>query len=59
MTRTKSAVAGDQGFLRAQEGFAAANPWCSARKLIAKSHFPMLEIPEDMAKLIESFVAQE
>lgn len=49
----------DQGFLQVQERFAAANPWFSVRKLNAKSHFPMLEVPEDMAKLIESFVAQK
>ncbi len=49
----------DPGFLQAQETFAAANPWFSVRKLNAKSHFPMLEVPEDMANAIESFIAQK
>jgi len=48
----------DPGYLQAQEAFATANGWFSVRKLNAKSHFPMLEVPEDMAKAIESFVAQ-
>lgn len=47
---------GDPGFLAAQEKFAAANPWFSVRKLDAKSHFPMLEVPREMAEAIESFV---
>ncbi len=46
----------DPGFLQAQETFAAANPWFTVRKLNAKSHFPMLELPEDMANAIESFL---
>ena len=49
----------DPGFLQAQETFAVANPWFSVQKLNAKSHFPMLEVPEDMAKVIESFVSQK
>ena len=48
----------DPGFLQTQETFAAANPWFSVRRLNAKSHFPMLEVPEEMANAIESFVAQ-
>ncbi len=45
-------------FLHAQEMFAAANPWFTVRKLNAKSHFPMLEVPGDLANLIESLLAQ-
>lgn len=50
------AQSADPGFLQAQETFAAANPWFSVRKLNAKSHFPMLEVPEEMANTIERFV---
>jgi pimeloyl-ACP methyl ester carboxylesterase len=46
----------DPGFLQAQEAFAATNPWFSVRRLNAKSHFPMLEVPADMAHAIDSFV---
>lgn len=49
----------DPEFLQAQEKFAEANPWFTVRKLNAKSHFPMLELPQDMANAIESFVAQK
>ena len=48
----------DPGFFQAQEGFAEAHPWFTVRKLNAKSHFPMLEVPADMATAIESFVAK-
>ncbi len=48
----------DSEFLQAQEKFAEANPWFAVRKLNAESHFPMLELPEDMANAIESFVAK-
>ena len=45
-------------FLHAQEMFAAAHPWFTVGKLNAKSHFPMLEVPEDIENAIESFLAQ-
>ncbi|MGH7961428.1 MAG: alpha/beta fold hydrolase [Candidatus Binatia bacterium] len=48
----------DPGFFQAQEGCAAAHPWFTVRKLNAKSHFPTLEVPTDMATIIESFVAK-
>jgi pimeloyl-ACP methyl ester carboxylesterase len=48
----------DPGFFQAQEGFAAAHSWFTVRKLNASSHFPMLEVPVDMASAIESFVAK-
>lgn len=48
----------DPRFLQAQEAFATANPWFSVRRLNAKSHFPMLEVPTDIANAIESFVGQ-
>jgi len=48
----------DSAFHEAQEMFAEANRWFSVRKLNARSHFPILEIPEYMAGVIESFIAQ-
>jgi pimeloyl-ACP methyl ester carboxylesterase len=48
----------DPGFLQAQETFAASNPWFSVRKLNAKSHFPMLEVPQEMANIIETFIKE-
>ncbi len=46
----------DPGFLQAQEMFAAAHRWFTVRRLNAKSHFPMLELPDEMANAIESFL---
>ncbi len=48
----------DPEFLHAQEIFAESHSWFTVRKLNAKSHFPMLEIPQDMSDVIESFVEQ-
>lgn len=48
----------DASFLAAQEAFAASHPWFSVRKLDATSHFPMVEVPGEMASAIESFVAR-
>lgn len=47
----------DPAFQIAQEAFAIENPWFNAVKLDARSHFPMFEIPEDMARIIEEFTA--
>ena len=41
----------------AQEEFAVSHPWFEPHRLSARSHFPMLEIPEEIARLIEAFVA--
>jgi pimeloyl-ACP methyl ester carboxylesterase len=49
----------DSGFLQAQQAFAAANPWFSVRRLAAKSHFPMLEVPQEIAGAIESLLAHQ
>lgn len=48
----------DPGFLQAQQAFAAAQPWFTVRKLAARSHFPMLERAQEVAGLIEDFVAR-
>lgn len=46
----------DPGYLAAQHSFSAAHPWFEVRKLDARSHFPMLEVPDEMAAVIEAFV---
>jgi pimeloyl-ACP methyl ester carboxylesterase len=47
----------DDDVLAAQQGYAAGHPWFSVTRLDARSHFPMFEVPEDMAREIETFVA--
>lgn len=49
----------DPGYLEAQEAFAAEHPWFQVCRLPARSHFPMLEVPEVVAAEIEHFVASE
>ncbi len=49
---------GDPDFLRAQEDFAEEHEWFEVRRLEAHSHFPMLEVPEDLAVAIEEFVVR-
>jgi pimeloyl-ACP methyl ester carboxylesterase len=46
----------DDGYLAAQQAYAKAHPWFSVHRLEARSHFPMLEAPEDMAALVEQHV---
>jgi pimeloyl-ACP methyl ester carboxylesterase len=48
---------GDPGYLAAQQSFAAAHPWFHVSKLEARSHFPMYEVPDEMAAAIETFAA--
>jgi pimeloyl-ACP methyl ester carboxylesterase len=45
----------DPGYLAMQESFRAANPWFHVRKLQARSHFPLLEAPDEVATAIERF----
>jgi pimeloyl-ACP methyl ester carboxylesterase len=47
----------DPGYLDAQRAFADEHPWFSVRKLEARSHFPMLEVPDEMGAVIENFVS--
>jgi pimeloyl-ACP methyl ester carboxylesterase len=44
-------------YLTEQQAFAAGHPWFRARRLKASSHFPMFEVPDEMAGAIEQFVA--
>lgn len=47
---------GDDGYLSAQQRFAEDNPWFEVQRLDAVSHFPMLEVPRDLASATEDFV---
>ena len=47
----------DPGYLAAQRSFAAEHPWLDVAKLEARSHFPMLEVPNEMATRIDEFIA--
>lgn len=47
----------DPGYLAAQQSFAADHDWFQVSKLDARSHFPMYEVPDEMAEAIERFVA--
>lgn len=47
----------DPAYLAAQELFAAEHPWFSVRRLEARSHFPTIEVPEQVQKHIEGFIA--
>jgi pimeloyl-ACP methyl ester carboxylesterase len=44
-------------YLTAQQAFAAGHPWFRVRRLNAASHFPMFEVPDEMAAAIEHFAA--
>jgi pimeloyl-ACP methyl ester carboxylesterase len=46
----------DPEYLAAQRQFAAEHRWFQVRKLHARTHFPMFEVPADMAAAIESFL---
>ncbi len=45
----------DARYFGAQHSFAAEHPWFQVRKLAARSHFPMFEVPEEMAAAIGEF----
>jgi pimeloyl-ACP methyl ester carboxylesterase len=47
----------DPGYKAMQEVFACENPWFHVHKLNARSHFPMFEVPQEMAEAIEKFVS--
>jgi len=46
----------DSRYLAAQEYFASSHSWFRVRRLTARSHFPMFDIPDAIAKAIEAFV---
>ncbi len=45
----------DPAALSAQKAFAATHPWFRAKKLKSRSHFPMFEVPEQIATEIAEF----
>jgi pimeloyl-ACP methyl ester carboxylesterase len=47
----------DPDYLAAQQAFAAEHPWFHVQRLPAKSHYPMIEVPEVVATAIEQFVS--
>lgn len=49
----------DPVFYQAQQAFAESNPWFQVERVNAISHFPMLEIPEELAEAIERFVSAD
>ncbi len=47
----------DPGFLAAQQDYEASHAWFAVRRLEASSHFPSLEVPRDLAAILEAFAA--
>ncbi|MDY7228930.1 alpha/beta fold hydrolase [Hyalangium rubrum] len=47
----------DPAYLMAQQSFAAEHPWFHVARLNARSHFPALEVPAEVAEHIERFLA--
>jgi pimeloyl-ACP methyl ester carboxylesterase len=47
----------DESYLEAQEEFAVKNTWFHVKRLHAHSHFPMFEVPDELAQAIEEFAA--
>lgn len=47
----------DPGYLAAQQRFGVAHTWFQVRKVQARSHFPIMEAPDEIATLIDRFIA--
>lgn len=45
----------DDAVLAAQQDYAATHQWFHVHRLAARSHFPMFEVPDEMAAVIEEF----
>ena len=45
----------DDAYLAAQQAFAAEHPWFTVRRLEASSHFPCLEVPDEVAAAVDGF----
>lgn len=48
----------DEGYLAAQQDFAAGHDWFRVRRLDASSHFPCLEVPGEIAEALDDFIAE-
>jgi pimeloyl-ACP methyl ester carboxylesterase len=46
----------DDAVLAAQQAYAAEHPWFRVHRLDARSHFPMFEVPAEIAAVVEDFV---
>lgn len=46
----------DPAYYQAQESFSESHPWFSVIRVNAISHFPTMEVPEEVAEAIEKFV---
>jgi pimeloyl-ACP methyl ester carboxylesterase len=47
----------DDEYLAAQQEFSRRNPWFRVVRLEARTHFPMFEVPGEMAAAIDGFLA--
>jgi pimeloyl-ACP methyl ester carboxylesterase len=41
-----------------QQSFANSHPWFQSQRLNARSHFPMLEVPDVVARAIDRFISE-
>lgn len=48
----------DEDVLGSQEAFSRAHPWFRVHRLEARTHFPMFELPDELAGVIEDFAAE-
>jgi pimeloyl-ACP methyl ester carboxylesterase len=48
----------DPAYLEAQRAFAKEHPWFSVHKLDARSHFPTIEVADQVADVVEQFVTR-
>lgn len=49
----------DFSYFEAQQNFAREHPWFQFRRLSSKSHLPSVEIPQEVADIVESFIEGE
>ena len=47
----------DPTYLERQQAYAAGNPWFDVKQVQARSHFSMIETPDEAAAAIDSFLA--
>jgi pimeloyl-ACP methyl ester carboxylesterase len=48
----------DDEVLAAQQAFAGTHPWFEVHRLDARSHFPSIEVPDQVAAGIEEFACR-
>lgn len=46
----------EASYWQAQQAFASTHPWFRVHKLRARTHFPMLEAPEEVVAALEQFI---